>query len=187
MLLGHRSQHCRSESGPGYPRTDKQAVGPFHRRRNASAAGLHHTTFARLRVARACTSVDVSYLAVTGRLAGGRRGKKCRCRQPWQLLRRRLAWKDTLLPLALAGPAGDLKNALLRCRLGCCVADCLTSQEKEKTGMKRSGPTLSAFRWAGWPGGSGTGGLRVEAPTSALWPSWRGTGGRPPSLLRPAT
>ena len=29
-----------------------------------------------------------------------------------------------LLPLALAGPAGDLKNALLWRRLGCYVADC---------------------------------------------------------------
>ena len=28
------------------------------------------------------------------------------------------AWKDMLLPLALAGPAGDLKNALIRRRLG---------------------------------------------------------------------
>ena len=29
-----------------------------------------------------------------------------------------------LLLLALAGPAGDLMNALLRRRLGCCAADC---------------------------------------------------------------
>ena len=29
-----------------------------------------------------------------------------------------------LLLLALAGPAGDLKNAMLRSRLGCCAADC---------------------------------------------------------------
>ena len=35
------------------------------------------------------------------------------------------AWlKGLLLRLALAGPAGDPKNALLRRRLGCYVADC---------------------------------------------------------------
>ena len=35
------------------------------------------------------------------------------------------AWlEELLLSLALAGPAGDLKNALLRRRLGCYVADC---------------------------------------------------------------
>ena len=35
------------------------------------------------------------------------------------------AWLEgLLLRLALAGPAGYLKNALLRRRLGCYVADC---------------------------------------------------------------
>ena len=35
------------------------------------------------------------------------------------------AWMEgLLLRLALAGPAGYLKNALLRRRLGCCAADC---------------------------------------------------------------
>ena len=35
------------------------------------------------------------------------------------------AWLEgLLLPLALAGPAGDLKNALLRRSLGCYVAYC---------------------------------------------------------------
>ena len=39
--------------------------------------------------------------------------------------RYREAWLEgLLLRLALAEPAGDLKNALLRRRLGCYVADC---------------------------------------------------------------
>ena len=59
-------------------------------------------------------------------------------RRRWRGLRSRVrcrlqvGWKDVLLPLALAGPAADLKNALLR-----------------------SGPTPTAFDRAGWPGGSG--------------------------------
>ena len=47
---------------------------------------------------------------------------------------------------------------------------------RKKTGMERSGPTLTASRLAGWPGGSG-------ATTAAVWPSWCDTGG-PPGLLR---
>ena len=36
-----------------------------------------------------------------------------------------VAWLEgLLLLLAIAGPAGDLKDALLRRRLGCYVADC---------------------------------------------------------------
>ena len=44
-------------------------------------------------------------------------------RSPSQLLWWRLGCKDMLLLLALAGPAGDLNNALLRHRLGCYVQD----------------------------------------------------------------
>ena len=35
--------------------------------------------------------------------------------------------------------------------------------EEKKTGMERSGQTSTAFRRAGWPGGSGTGGAPVAA------------------------
>ena len=40
--------------------------------------------------------------------------------------------------------------------------------QKKKAGMQRSSPTLTAFRRAGWHGGSDKGG----APTAAIWPSW---------------
>ena len=91
------------------------------------------------------------------------------------------AWLEVLLLLlALAGPAGYFKNAVLRRRLGCYVADCACPSQI-KPDIERSGPAPTAFRRAGWPGESGTG-----APSAALWPSWCDTGG-PPSLLRPAS
>ena len=49
--------------------------------------------------------------AVSGQLAGGWLGKRDQFRPSLQLLRWSLGWKDMLLPLALAGSAGDLKNA----------------------------------------------------------------------------
>ena len=54
------------------------------------------------------------------------------------------AWLEgLLLLLALAGPAGDLKNALLRRRLGCYVADCAwLSQEKKNRHGKKWADTL---------------------------------------------
>ena len=52
------------------------------------------------------------------------RGGRTPSRPPLQLPRWRLGWKEMLQRLALAGPAGDLKNALLRRRLGCHVNDC---------------------------------------------------------------
>ena len=76
------------------------------------------------------------------------------------------AWLEgLLLRLALAGPAGDLKNALLRRRLGCLLPTVPDPHRKKKknTDMERSGSTPSALRRASWPGGSGTGG----APTAA--------------------
>ena len=73
------------------------------------------------------------------------------------------AWLEgLLLQLALAGPAGDLKNALVRRCLGCFVADCVWPSQKIKPGMERSGPTPFFSSLACWPGGSGAGG----APTA---------------------
>ena len=40
-------------------------------------------------------------------------------------LRKVRRWEDMLLLLALAGPAGNLKNALLSSCLRCYVADCV--------------------------------------------------------------
>ena len=58
------------------------------------------------------------YLAVSCRLAGGQPG-----RGPTLLV---AAGQDGLqLLLALAGDVGDAHDALLRCRLGCLVADCV--------------------------------------------------------------
>ena len=70
-----------------------------------------------------------------------------------------MAWLEGLLRrLALADPAGDLKNALLRRRLGCYVSDCacrLTlGEEEEETNMERSGPTPPAFRRPAGPAGA---------------------------------
>ena len=70
------------------------------------------------------------------------------------------AWLEgLLLQLALAVLAGDLKNALLHCRLGLSgvVLPTVPDPQKPKTGMERSGPTLTAFRRAGWPDGPGPG------------------------------
>ena len=64
-------------------------------------------------------STCLFYLAVSGRFALGLRGERDRRRLPWQLLRWILRWKDMLLRLALAGPAGNVQNALVRSCLGC--------------------------------------------------------------------
>ena len=61
-------------------------------------------------------------------LAGGVLGNRdlccCYFQLPWQLLVE--AWLEgPLLQLALEGPAGDLKDALLCRHLGCCVVDCV--------------------------------------------------------------
>ena len=67
------------------------------------------------------------------------------------------AWLEgLLLRLALAGPAGYFKNAVMLPT----VPD-LAENTKIK-GMEWSGPTPSAFHRACWPSGSGTGG----APTA---------------------
>ena len=64
------------------------------------------------------------YPTVLRRLAGGAGKERFYCfHLRWQLSLWSLGWKDMLLPLALAGPAGDLKNALLRRRLGWYVAN----------------------------------------------------------------
>ena len=130
-------------------------------------AVLYLFTFGR----RTCAdSTTPSYLAVSGGLAGGVRGKRdlrgCFYHLPWQLLGGEAWLEGLLLRLALAGPAGDLKNALLRRRLGCLlptVPDPHRKKKKKKTDMERSGSTPSALRRASLPGGSGTGG----APTAA--------------------
>ena len=49
-------------------------------------------------------------------------------------------------------------------RAFCCQL-CLTFEDEKKPGMERRGPTTTAFRSAGWPGGSDTGG----APAAAGW------------------
>ena len=80
---------------------------------------------------RRCANLTTpSYLAVSGGLAGGMWGKRdqlcCFYHPPWQLLGCRLSWIDCCccwLWLDLLGSAGYLKNALLRSRLGCYVAD----------------------------------------------------------------
>ena len=68
-------------------------------------------------------------------------GKRDRHSPPWQLLRCRLGWRDMLLlQVALAGPAGDLNNALLRRCLSLfgvlCCRLCLTFAEKTSCGKK---------------------------------------------------
>ena len=106
---------------------------------NASAAGLHHAKFARLHMPVNMWSHKVCWLDVSfvpcslchslagwpggwwGRGTGAARG---------QLLGWRLGGKDMLLRLAHAGPAGGLKDALLRRCLGCYVADCARPSQK---------------------------------------------------------
>ena len=46
-----------------------------------------------------------------------------------------------LLLLALAGPAGDLKNALLRRCLGCHVADCVSVSDLRREREKNPSPS----------------------------------------------
>ena len=95
------------------------------------------------------------------------------------------AWLEgLLLRLDLAGPAGYLKNALSRpsrvlfCRL------CLTSQEKNKTGMERRGPTPSAFRRAGLRLALTAAGLPLDMFT-CWFVSVRSLGLSPPMLSTP--
>ena len=78
---------------------------------------------------RMCSDLTTpSYLSVSDWLAGGWLGKRdlggCFYHPPWQLLGWRPGSEGLLLRLALAGPAGDLKNALLRRCLGFYVAYC---------------------------------------------------------------
>ena len=63
-----------------------------------------------------------------------------------------------LLLLATSRMLCSVTVSWLCCRL------CLTFAEEEKPGMLRSGPTPTAFRRAGWPGGNKAGG---GAPTAA--------------------
>ena len=80
---------------------------------------------------RMCANSTCSFYRVVPPAGpGGWRGMMDRgrgpARPPWQPLRWRLGWnfwKDMLLPLALAGPAGDLENAVLRRRPGCYIAN----------------------------------------------------------------
>ena len=91
-----------------------------------------------------------------------------------------------LLRLALAGPAGYLKNALLRRRLGFHVADC-ARRKKKKQAWKEVALHLprSAGPAGGRPYGSGTGGAPAATPlaANALYASrcqlraWPGVGG----------
>ena len=67
--------------------------------------------------------------------------------------------------------------SMSRVLIPCCVVE------------RRSGRTLTAFHRAGWPGGSGTGGVVGRSTYSwppRLWPSSCDIRG-PPSLLRPAS
>ena len=89
------------------------------------------------------------------------------------------AWLEGLpLPLALAGPAGDLK---MICSVA--VSDVMLPtvpalhRKKIKTGVERSGPTPSAFRRASWPGGNGTGGVSsAAAERLRCWIAWTAPG-----------
>ena len=75
-------------------------------------------------------STTPSYLAVSGGLAAGVAGKEGLARlffflsSPLAAARVEVWLEGLLLPLALAGPAGGLKDALLRRRLGYYVTDC---------------------------------------------------------------
>ena len=119
------------------------------------------------------------YLAVSGRLAGGsgeRDLRGCFYHLPWQLLGWRLGWKDCCCGWLLL-------DLLAISRMLCSVAvlgvmlptmpellPTVPDLKKKETGIERSGPTPSAFRRAGWHGGSGTGVcfLRLSSPTSSL-------------------
>ena len=73
-----------------------------------------------------------------------------------------------LLPLALAGSPGYLKNALLRRRLGC------YGLRRKKKRMERSGSAPTAFRRAAWTGGSLTrGALAAAAERLRCWTAAR--------------
>ena len=89
-------------------------------------AGLLLYTFAS--ACRTCAnSTTPSYLAVSAGWPGsvGREGPALLFLSLPLAAARVEAWLEgLLLRLALAGPAGDLKDALLRRRLGCYVADC---------------------------------------------------------------
>ena len=101
--------------------------------RNASAIGLFHATFARLPIylytlgLRMCAdSTCPFYLAVSGSMRAGWRGKKDLRRPPWQLLR--------------SGSGGSCWrsqecSALSLSRVLCCRL-CLTSAEKARQGEK---------------------------------------------------
>ena len=89
------------------------------------------------------------------------------------------AWLEgLLLLLALAGPASDLKNALLHCSLGCLLPTVPDPHRKQKykknTGMERSGSTPSALCRARLPCGSRTGGAPTAAAESHS--CWTGAG-----------
>ena len=60
-------------------------------------------------------------------------------------------WEGLLLRLALACPAGDPKNALLRRRLGCYAADCA---EKKKQAWKEVTRHPPLFAWPACPAGA---------------------------------
>ena len=110
--------------------------------------GLHHATFERLRlsvyiccVRRCADSTCHFYLAVSGRLAGGDAERGAGAARLGSCSGGGLAWKDMLLLLALAGPAGDLKNALLRRCLGCHVADCVSVSDRCREREKNHSPS----------------------------------------------
>ena len=88
------------------------------------------------------------YLSVSGRLVWGGAG--------------------TAAAAGSGGSCRHLKNALLRCCLGCYV-DCAWPSQKEKNRHGMKWPYSHRFCSAGRPGGSGTGGAPTAAQRLCCW------------------